>query len=77
MACQGYSYEEDPSAIKAGEIAGRKNSVRESRECNFYGKVAVDFFTCDKQLLSGVTHRIAFRRTIYDFVIISDDAAKQ
>ena len=25
-ACQGYSYEEDPSAIKAAEIARRKNS---------------------------------------------------
>ena len=76
LACQGYSYEEDPSAIKAGEIARRKNSVRESAECTFYGKVAVDFFTCDKHLLSGVTLRIAFRRSIDDFVIISDDAAK-
>ena len=43
LACQGYSYEEDPSAIKASEIARRKNSVRESAECTFYGKVAVDF----------------------------------
>ena len=76
LACQGYSYEEDPSAIKAGEIARRKNSVRESAECTFYGKVAVDFFTCDKHLLSGVTLRIAFRRYIDVFVIISDDAAK-
>ena len=64
MACQGYSYEEDPSAIKAGEIARRKNSVRELAECTF------------KHLLSGVTLRIAFRRSIVDFVIISDDAAK-
>ena len=76
LACQGYSSEEDPSAIKAGEIARRKNSVRESAECTFYGKVAVDFFTCDKHVLSGVTLRIAFRRSIDDFVIVSDDAAK-
>ena len=75
LACQGYSYEEDPSAIKAGEIA-RKNSVIESAECTFYGKVAVDFFTFDKHLLSGVTLRIAFRRSVDDFVIISDHAAK-
>ena len=54
----------------------KKNSVRESAECTFYGKVAVDFLTCDKHLLSGVTLRIAFRRPIDDFVITSDDAAK-
>ena len=76
LACQGYSYEEDPYAIKAGEIARRKNSVRESAECTFYRNVAVDFFTCDKHLLSGLALRIAFRRSIDDFVIISDDGAK-
>ena len=53
-----------------------RNSVRESAECIFYGKVAVDFFTCDKHLLSGVTLCIAIRRSIDDFVIISDEAAK-
>ena len=76
MACQGFLYEEDLSAIKEGEIAQRKNSVKESAECTFYVKVAVDFFTCDKHLLSGVTLCIAFRRSIDEFVIISDDAAK-
>ena len=76
LSCQGYSYEEDPSAIKAAEIARRKNSVRESAEFTFYGKVAVDFFTFDKHLLSGATLRIAFRRSIDDFVIVSDGAAK-
>ena len=50
--------------------------MRKSAECTFYGKVAVEFFTCDRHLLSGVTLRIAFRRSIDDFVIMSDDAAK-
>ena len=50
--------------------------VRQSAECTFYGKVAVDFFTSDQHLLSGVTLRISFRRSIDDFVTISDDAAK-
>ena len=76
LAFQGYSYEDDPSAIKVGEIARRKKSVRESAECTFFGKVAVEFFTCDKHLLSGVTLCIAFGRSIEDFVIVSDDAAK-
>ena len=36
------------------------------------------FFTCDKNFLSGVTLRIAFRRAVDDFVLMSmsDDAAK-
>ena len=42
----------------------------------FLWKSSCRFFTCDQHLLSGVTLRISFRRSIDDFVIISDDAAK-
>ena len=63
-------------AIATAEVNRRKALVRQSAECTFYGKVAVDFFTCDRHLLSGVTLRISFRRSIDDFLIISDDAGK-
>ena len=53
-----------------------KKLVRESAQWIFYGKVAANFFTCDKILLIGVTVRIAFRRSIDDFVIVLDAAAK-
>ena len=76
LACQGYSYEENPGALSTTEVNRRKALVRQSNECTFYGKVAVDFFTCDRHLMSGVTLRIAFRKSIDDFVIMSDDAAK-
>ena len=76
LACQGYSYEANPGGIAASEINRRKTLVRASAECTFYGKVAVDFFTCDRHLLSGVTLRISFRRSIDGFSLISDDAAK-
>ena len=76
MACQGYSYEDNPGAIATAEVNRRKTLVRQSAECTFYGNVAVDFFTCDRHLLSGVTVRISFRRSIDDFVVISDDAGK-
>ena len=66
----------NPGALSTGEVNRRKALVRQSAEFTFYGKVAVDFFTCDRHLLSGVTLRIAFRRSIDDFVIMSDDAAK-
>ena len=76
LACQGYSYQANPGGIAASEITRRKTLVRASAECTFYGKVAVDFFTCDRHLLSGVTLRIPFRRSIDNFSLISDDAAK-
>ena len=76
LACQGYFFEANPGGIAASEITRRKTLVRASAECTFYGKVAVDFFTCDRHLLSGVILRISFRRSIDDFSLISDDAAK-
>ena len=76
LACQGYSFEENPATLATTEIDRRKVLVKKSAEGAFYGKVAVDFFTCDRHLLSGVTLRIAFRRSIDDFVIMSDDPEK-
>ena len=77
LACQGYSYEENPGTLSTAEVNSRKILVRHSAECTFYGKIAVDFFTCDRHLLSGVTLRIALRCPNDDFAIMSDDAAKQ
>ena len=61
---------------KSRSVNRSKALVWQSAECTFYGKVAVDFFTCDRHLLSGVTLRIALRRSIDDFVLKSDKAAK-
>ena len=77
LACQGHSYEENPGTLSTAEVNRRKTLVKQSAECSFYGKIAVDLFTCDRHLLSGVTLQIGFRRPIDDFVIMSDDAAKQ
>ena len=45
---------------KVIEVNRRKALVRQSAECTFHGKVAVDFFTCDCHLLSAATLRIPF-----------------
>ena len=39
-----YLYEDNPGAIATAEVNRRKALVRQSAECTFYGKVAVDFF---------------------------------
>ena len=47
LACQGYSFEENPATLSTTEFDRRKELVKKSAERAFYGKVAVDFFTCD------------------------------
>ena len=64
LACQGYSYEDNSGSIATAVFNRRKALVRQSAECSFHGKVAVDFVTCD--LLSVVTLRISFRRSVDD-----------
>ena len=73
LACQGYLYEDNPGAIGTAEVNRRKVLVRQSAECTSYGSGSR---FCDRNLLSGVTLRISFRRSIDDFVVISDDAGK-
>ena len=74
--CQGYRFENNPAAIDAADFTSQRELVRELRKIWFYGPAGVDFFTCDKHLLSGVTLRLSYRRSHEDFLIISEDAAK-
>ena len=76
LKCQGYEYEENPGTITAAISDIRKRTVRQSARITLCGKVAVDFFSCEKHLVSGVMLRISMRRSQDDFAIISDDAAK-
>ena len=76
LVCQGYAYEQNLGALSTTEVNRRKTLVRQSNECTFYGKVAIDIFTCDRRLISGLTHRNVFRRSIDDFVLMLDDDAK-
>ena len=50
--------------------------MRQSARTTLYGKLAVDFFTCEKHLVSGVTLRISMRRSQNGFAVISGEAAK-
>ena len=76
LKCQGYHFENNPAAIDAADFTSQRELVRESRKIWFYGPAGVDFFTCDKHLLSSVTLRLSYRRSHEDFLIISEDAAK-
>ena len=76
LKCQSYEYEENPGTIPAAISDIRKRTVRQSARITLYGKLAVDFFSCEKHLVSGVTLRISMRRSQDDFAVISEDAAK-
>ena len=76
LKCQGYDYEKNPGTLETA-LSGRKMTlVRRSGEVTLYGKLAVDFFSCEKQLLSGVSLRITFRRSPNEFVVMSESDTK-
>ena len=60
LKCQGYDYEADPTGVPAAAITARQETVRRSAQLTLYGKIATDFFSCEKHLTSGVTLRISF-----------------
>ena len=76
LVCQGYQFEANPAALGTTVATARKEPFLDSNIVQYYGRVAVDFFTTDCHLLNGVTLRIAFRRSPDDFVVYSDDAGK-
>ena len=76
LKCQGYEYEFDPNAVPIAAITQWEIIVRRSTQLTLYGNVAVDFFSCEKHLTSGVTLRISFRRSQDDFAMMSEDGAK-
>ena len=64
VACQGYYYEDSPAnmngtAGRAVDVAERKRLVAASAELRLFGKIACDFLSCDKHLISGVTARLS------------------
>ena len=76
LKCQGYEYEPNAAGVTAASRDARQVAVRESEQITLYGKLAVDFFSCEKHLVSGVTLRLSFRRSQDHFVTISETAAK-
>ena len=48
LKCQVYEYEANPSAIANALKDSRKQAARESAQITLYGKLAVDFFSCEK-----------------------------
>ena len=68
-----------PLTVMEGELRMLrivKGLVAASNELKLFGKIACDFLSCDKHLLSGVTIRLSLRRSPKDLVVISEDAAK-
>ena len=77
LKCQGYRYEETPDQVGDGSTIRDLNELtRQSAIQTFYGRLSVDFFTCQKLLLPNVSLRIKLVRARDDFVTISDAAGK-
>jgi hypothetical protein len=76
LECQGYNFESNPGDATHADIVGREAATRSSGIVHLYGRLSVDFFTCDKLLLPNVALRIKLVRNHNDFVIISEGATK-
>ena len=62
----------DGTDSRTDKVAARKALLANSQENYFIRKPASGILTCDKHLLSGVTFQISFRRSMNDFVMISE-----
>ena len=76
LKCQDYENEPNPAGIAAASRDARQVDMRESEQIISYGKLAVDFFSCEKHLLRGVILKFSFRRLQENFVNICETAAK-
>jgi hypothetical protein len=65
LACQGYEYCNDPDDEES--IAENKRDL--SKANKFYGKLAVDFFNCDKLLVPNSKIRIKLLKHNSNFVL--------
>ena len=76
LECQGYTYESNPSTHTLTAFTKREAETRSSAIVTFIGRVASDFFSCEKHLVSGLELRMSFLPTRPEFCLIYDDAGK-
>ena len=79
LADQDYDSEDSPSGIdganrRGEDVTERKRIVAASSEFCLFGKIACDFLSCDKHLISGVTIRLTLGRSY--FVTMSEQPNK-
>ena len=76
LKCQGNSYEKSTDTFTDVLFTACQNETKPSAVVKFIGKVAADFFSCEKHLISGVTLRVSFLRNRPVFRLICDDESK-
>jgi hypothetical protein len=76
LAFQGYNYEKHPAGAADGAFAARRAQNITKTWNDFYGRLAVDFFTVEKYLIPGVTLRIKLVRAPTDFCVVVLPTAK-
>ena len=64
--CHGYEYEPEPGDFQSAPIAGRFLDASSAIQ-TYYGKLAVDLFTCDKLLIPNTNVRIRLIRSRPNF----------
>lgn len=73
LGCQGYGYEKMPSKLDSEPFVDRHEKLDDQTSMTFFGKLAIDVFTCDKYLLPGVKVNVRLSRSDTNFVVIRDE----
>ena len=73
LACHGYSFEEHPDAFDMHPFTDRANSLGTRIIFPLYGRLAIDFFTCEKLLLPKTKVQIKLIRARPNFYMLSDN----
>ena len=73
LACHRYSFEEYPDEFDMHPFTDRANSLGTGITFSFYGRLAIDLFTCEKLLLPNTKVRIKLSRARPNFYMLSDN----
>ena len=67
IACHGYSFEEYPEAFDIYIFTDRANASGSQITFSLYGRLAIDWFTCEKSLLLKTKVRIKLNQARPNF----------
>ena len=71
LKCHGYTFEDEPGNIFDGVFEERREDMEDDKIITLYGRLAIDFFQCEKLLLPNTKLRLKLIRSRPNFYMIT------
>ena len=71
LKCHGYSYEQKPGNHSDEVFKERSKNIADDQVVTLYGRLAIDFFQCEKMLMPGTRIRLKLIRSRPNFYMLS------